>query len=109
MNNEIVIVYQDCYLCGARREWGEKTINAITKAGVPYRKLSFASVEGQAHCEKAVLNGVTALPFVTDGKIYARDVEELLQAQSGAKKTKKVAKKTTKNKKGVKNGADSES
>lgn len=107
MNSEIVIVYQDCFMCGSKQNWGEQTIAHIMSAGKPYRKVSFASAEGQAHCARAIQNGVTRLPFVTDGKIYTYDVESLLQAESEAQADKKVAKKTTKNKKGVKNGPDS--
>lgn len=106
--SEVVIVYQDCYLCGAKKEWGEKTIKHLTDKGVPYRKVSFASVEGQAHCAKAVLNGITTMPFVTDGKIYAKDVETLLQAESEPKTAKKKAKTVKKTKKGAKDGAISD-
>lgn len=109
MNKEIVIVYQDCFTCGARKNWGERTIAAITKAGVPYRKVSFASVEGQAHCMNAITQGIARFPFVTDGKIYATSIEELLQAESKPQTAKKTTRKTKRMKKGAKNGAISES
>lgn len=108
MGKEIIIVYQDCFLCGSHQNWGEKTIANIMKAGVQYRKLSFASAEGQAHCAKAISMGLKRLPFVTDGKTYAYDVATLLEAESEAQTVKKTSKKTTKKQKGVKNGAISE-
>lgn len=107
-NKEIVIVYQDCFMCGSKKPWGEKTIEGITKSGASYRKVSFASVEGQAHCAKAVLAGITSLPFITDGKTYASDIETLLQAESKPQTAKKTAKKTKKMKKEVENGTNSE-
>lgn len=107
MEKEIVIVYQDCFTCGSNN-WGERTIAHIMSAGVPYRKVSFASAEGQAHCEKAIAQGITHFPFVTDGKTYAYNVENVIQAQSEAHTAKKTTRKTTKKQKGVKNGADTE-
>ena len=97
-NKEIIIVYQDCFTCGSKN-WGEKTLEAIAEAGVSYRKVSFASIEGQTHAMKAIENGIKSYPFVTDGKTYAKDVQSVLQAEStrkNAKKTKRTTKKTKK-------------
>lgn len=109
MNKEIVIVYQDCFTCGAKQNWGEKTLEKIAKAGVAYRKVSFASIEGQSHCMKAIANGIKSFPFVTDGENYAFDVESLLQAESEPKTAKKRTRRSKKTKKELKNGLDSES
>lgn len=108
MTKEIIIVYQDCATCGARKNWGEKTIEAITKSGASYRKVSFASVEGQSHCANAIAQGITSFPFVTDGKKYGKNIEDVLQAESKPKKRKKTTRKTTKKAKEVENGANSD-
>lgn len=108
MNKEILIVYQDCFTCGSKRNWGEKTLTAIANAGVPYRKVSFASAEGQAHCMKAIKSGITTFPFVTDGKTYATDIKSLLEAESQPQTANKKTRKTKKSKKEQKDGADSE-
>lgn len=108
MNREIVVVYQDCFTCGAKKNWGERTIKAIAESGASYRKVSFASVEGQSHCMNAIKNGIATFPFVTDGKLYARNIEDLLQAESKPQTAKKTARKTKKTKKGTKNGTDAE-
>lgn len=100
-NKEILIVYQDCFTCGSKT-WGEKTLEAIAKSGNYYRKVSFASVEGQAHCMKAIKNGIRTFPFVTDGRKYAKDVESLLQAESEPQTTKKTKRTTKKTKKQAK-------
>lgn len=97
MTKEIIIVYQDCPTCGARKEWGEKTIAFASKAGLPVRKVSFVTREGEQLIWNAVQNGVTRLPFVTDGKSYAYDIETLLEAQSTPQTDKKPT-KTTKTK-----------
>ena len=106
MPNEIIVVYQDCVLCGDR---GKKIKEIATKAGVKIRKLSFACVEGQEHCMKAIEAGVKTMPFYTDGKIYAPTLETLLEAQSEPqtakiKLTKKASKKTKKTKKELNDG-----
>lgn len=92
--HEVVIVYQDCPTCGARKAWGERTIKAITESGLPYRKVSFASIEGQAHAAAAIAQGVVKYPFVTDGTRYAQNVEGLFaKPQKAKRKTKKSTKK----------------
>lgn len=102
MSKEIVIVYQDCFMCGSRENWSDKAKKAaeqLEKAGATFRKLSFASIEGQQHCAKAIEAGVGAMPFYTDGKIYASDLETLLEAESKPQTAKiKVTKRTKKTK-----------
>lgn len=105
MTHEVVIVYQDCPTCGARKAWGERTIKAITESGLPYRKVSFASIEGQAHAAAAIAQGVVKYPFVTDGTKYAQNVEELL---AKPQKAKKKTKRPTKRAKEQENGPDSD-
>ena len=99
MSKEIAIVYQDCPTCGARKAWGERTIEAIVKKGATYRKVSFASAEGQAHCAKAIAQGITTFPFVTDGENYAKDVQTLLEVKKTKISAKLDGKKTKKTKK----------
>ena len=92
--HEVIIVYQDCPTCGARKAWGERTIKAITESGLPYRKVSFASIEGQAHAAAAIAQGVVKYPFVTDGTRYAQNVEDLFaKPQKAKRKTKRSTKK----------------
>lgn len=99
MPKEIVIVYQDCFMCGDKDSWSEKAKLAFAQlesAGLPFRKVSFASMEGSAHCAKAIENGVTKMPFYTDGTKYAQTVAELTGAPSEPAKGKKTGKKTAK-------------
>ena len=101
---EFLIVYQDCMVCGANKKWGDKTIEHLTKAGVNWRKVSFASQEGQAHAMKAIESGIESYPFVTDGEKYTKDIEDLFETKVA---TVKITKKTAKKAKGKKNGVDS--
>lgn len=94
----LIIVYQDCPMCGARKEWGEKTVAGATKAGMSIRKVSFASQEGQMLSAQAIEKGITRYPFITDGTIFARNIETFIQAESSGLTAKKktVAKRTRK-------------
>ena len=94
---EILIVYQDCFICGSNKNWGESTIKHLTDKGIPFRKVSFASMEGQAHALKAIESGIESYPFVTDGEKYTKNIEELTDIKTAdVKITTKKAKKTTK-------------
>lgn len=95
---EIIVVYQDCPLCGARKEWGEKTLKEALNARARVRKVSFATREGEKLIYEAILKGYTRLPFVTDGEHFAYNVKTLLEAQSEAKKAKKQSEKEAKQK-----------
>lgn len=116
MPKEIIIVYQDCPTCGARKEWGEKTIKEALNAKAFVRKVSFVTREGEQLIAKAVENGITRLPFVTDGKTFAYDVKSVLEAESCAsageaepqaeEKKPKTAKKTKKVKAELQNESD---
>ena len=86
----LTIVYQDCPLCGARKNWGERTIAKATAAGQEIRKLSFASPEGSHLCKEAIWAGVTRLPFITDGVKFSQNIDDFLP------KKKKTTKKRTK-------------
>ncbi len=99
MTKEFIIVYQDCPTCGRRKEWGEKTIAKALKAKANIRKVSFVTREGEALAMKAIENGITRYPFITDGITFAYDIEKLLEAESKpqtAKKTQKTIKRKVK-------------
>lgn len=107
----LIIVFQDCYTCGARKAWGEKTIAFALKAGISLRKVSFASQEGQMLSAKAIENGVTRYPFITDGSTFSQDIETFTEAESQphtAKKKPTAKRKTKKAKETTENGTISE-
>lgn len=95
---EVIIVYQDCPMCGARKKWGETTLKEAQNAKASVRKVSFVTREGEELCGKAVLKGIKRLPFVTDGNNFAYDVKSLLETASEPKKRKTTKTKKTKQK-----------
>ena len=86
MNKEIVVVYQDCALCGAK---GKQTIAEYAKKGITIRKVSFATPEGRELCFKAVSLGIKSMPFYTDGETFASNIDEVISPELEKKPTKK--------------------
>lgn len=110
MAKEIIVIYQDCFACGGPENWNElakQTFAECEKHGITPRKVSCFSQEGQSHALAAIQAGVKSTPFFTDGKTYASNVKDLLEAESQPQTAKKITKKSKKVTKGAKNGADS--
>lgn len=95
----IKLVYQDCPLCGSRKNWGEKQIEKANTAGLQVEKISFASPEGSHLCKEALFAGVTRLPFFTNGLIFRETIDDFIQKNKKAEKPKKTAKRKTTRKK----------
>lgn len=109
MAREIIVVYQDCFACGAPENWSElakQTFAECKKAGIKPRKVSCFSQEGQSHALAAIQAGVKTTPVFTDGKQYASSVKDLIQAESEPQKAKKTVKKSKKVKKESENGTN---
>lgn len=110
MSKEILVIYQDCFMCGAPENWSElakQTFAECEKAGIRPRKVSCFSQEGQSHALAAIQAGVKTTPFFTDGTKYASNIKDLLEAESQPQTAKKTAKKSKKAVKEAKNGTDS--
>ena len=106
--SEILLIYQDCALCGDKKEWGERQMAVGDAAGQPVRKVSFVAEEAHGLPAKAVKAGITSMPLFTDGKYFAKSVVELLELQEAGKKRRKSSVKK-KVKKEEKNGVVEES
>lgn len=103
MIKEIIVVFQDCALCGVK---GKQKIADLAKKGVQLRKVSFISEEGRDLCSKAIRKGIGSMPFYVSGDDFATDIEALI-AKKPEKKRKKVQKQP-KETEVKENGTDSE-
>lgn len=103
---EIRIVYQDCPVCGSRKEWGDRTIEYATKSGMSVRKVSFVTREGQELIAKAIEMGITRLPFLTDGKTFSYEIESFVNNTTVEVKKIKKTKVKAKAIEDGENGAD---
>lgn len=91
MKNRIMLIYQDCPMCGNRKEWGEVQLRIADGAGIEIEKISFASKRAEGLAKKAVEAGIPSYPFFTDGERFGKDIS--LFCDNSGKKTKKGAKK----------------
>lgn len=92
-NREIICVYQDCPMCGAK---GKKLMDEVNKKGIVIKKVSFASPEGKELIAKAVFEkGIKRMPFFTDGVEFSTTLEGLEKkpVKRKRKTTKKIIKK----------------
>lgn len=92
----IKLVYQDCPMCGARKEWGEKQIAKANTAGLEVEKISFASPEGSHLCKEALFAGITRLPFFTNGLVFSESIDRFMEDAEPTKKPKKTTKRRAK-------------
>lgn len=105
MSKEIILVYQDCPMCGSRKDWGDKQIAAAKAEDASIRKVSFVSKDGRKYCAEALKAKKASMPFFTDGEgHFGKSVEELLGIDKVEEKneepTEVVEKPKNKKKKG---------
>lgn len=90
-SKEIIVVYQDCVLCGDR---GRKKRQNLLKKGLNIRKVSVFSREGAELSKIAVFEkGLGALPFYTDGEKFSYKAEDFIKKPVTEQKPKKVKEK----------------
>jgi len=91
-------IYQDCPLCGARKNWGEAQVKSANDHGIKYKKISFAHPKAYGMAKKALEHGIASYPFFTDGERFSKDIADFaVKEEPTEAKTKK--KKTTRKKK----------
>lgn len=89
-NQKITVVYQDCPLCGDR---GKAVKKIIAEKGIRLHKVSFASDEGMALINMAVLEaGIKTMPFYYD-EVHHRFASSLAEILAKPRKDKKAGKK----------------
>lgn len=97
-NQLIMVVYQDCPLCGDR---GKAVKKIVAEKGIRLRKVSFASDEGRQLIYEAVFNHkIKTMPIYTDGVRFASTIAEIIEKPvekiekpKKTKRTKKASKK----------------
>lgn len=106
---EIIVVYQDCILCGDR---GRKKVAEFAKRGIYIRKVGFSTPEGSDLIHKAVMkHKIGSMPFFTDGERFDVSISGLLKkideaAQKPVQKPKKSTRRKRKSTKKVKEATD---
>lgn len=102
-SKKIYLVFQDCTLCGARKEWGKAQLAKADTAGVVVEKIPFTHASDLINAKDLILRAAKAgmhLPFFTDGENFGQNVDDLL-AQTSESAEAKPAKKTRKKRNGT--------
>lgn len=102
MSKDIKFIYQDCGMCGSRKDWGEQQKQVARANGINIIMTPFFTNGCEGLMWKAVEAGIDSYPFYTDGKKFSKNIEDFIE------KTKKSRKKTKKVKESSEDGAISE-
>ena len=95
----IYLIYQDCPLCGARKEWGEEQLKIANTNGFEIVKMSFVSPLADEYIKTAVYKKhIGKLPFFTDGEKYSRDLADFVEKEDKPTKNTRKKAKNVKNK-----------
>ena len=96
---KIYLIYQDCPLCGARKEWGEEQLKIADTNGFQIVKMSFVSPLADEYIKTAVYKKhIGKLPFFTDGEKYSRDLADFVEKEDKPTKNTRKKAKNVKNK-----------
>ena len=88
-NKELMLVYQDCPMCGSREKWGMKQVKVANAHGFVIVKKPFYQTGVKGLIMEAVKSGTTRLPFFTDGKKFGYSVEDFIPKKKTARRRKK--------------------
>lgn len=83
-SKKIYLVFQDCPLCGARKEWGKAQLVKADTAGVAVEKIPFTHASNLINAKDLILRAAKAgmhLPFFTDGEKFSQNIDELLSSE----------------------------
>lgn len=89
MAKQVMLVYQDCPMCGARKGWGEEQTKIANTHGIEIIKFPFFKSGAKEWIWDAAKSGVT-LPFFTDGKKFSKKLEDFIEKP---KRTRRIRKK----------------
>lgn len=88
---KIMVVYQDCYLCGSRRKTIPPKIKRLVDLGYEVLLMGFTNPAAKPFIAKAVELGIGSMPFYTDGEHFASTINEMIDLIS-PKKSRKIKK-----------------
>lgn len=91
----LLLIYQDCYDCGASKVWHENVQQAAADAGVLIEYTPHNTPGAKKLILEAHKKGVE-VPFLSNGKKYSRKLNDLLDTPQDKPKPQKRRKKEVK-------------
>lgn len=97
MAREILLIYQDCPMCGSRKEWGLKQKYLAANNNIVIRPVPFYATGIKGLTMKAIQNGIGKMPFYTDGDKFAYDLVSFIETPEVEVEEKAEKKRRKKN------------
>lgn len=89
MAKAIYLVYQDCPMCGQKKNWTKRQIEVANTQGFEIVKTSFATEQGRKFIWQALKeHQLKGLPFFTDGKKFSKKIEDFIPKKRTIRKRK---------------------
>lgn len=105
MAKKVWLIYQDCPMCGARKEWGLKQTYLASAHNIEIVPKPFHATGSKDLIMRAIQSGIGKMPFFTDGDKYAYGIDAFIETPAESEVVEKP-KKTVKRRKALKNGAN---
>lgn len=102
MAKKVWLIYQDCPMCGARKEWGLKQTYLAGSHNIEIVPKPFHATGSKDLIMRAIQSGIGKMPFFTDGDKYAYGIDAFIETPM--EEVKEAPKKTVKKRK-AKDGA----
>ena len=83
-----MLVYQDCPMCGSRKNWGEKQTKIADDHGFEIVNTPFYKTGVDGLIKRATEFGIGRLPFFTDGQKFSYSLEDFVEKPMKKSKTR---------------------
>lgn len=100
----ILLVYQDCPMCGARESWGKEQTKIANTHGLEIVKTPFYKTGVKGLVMDALEHGIKTMPFFADGKKFSYHIKDFVEKP----KTKRRRNTRKKREEITKHGTNSE-
>ena len=92
MENNLKLIFADCYQCGAYKTWFESQQALAQAKEMNIEPVPFY-VDGSAEYIRLAIKQGVNMPFFTDGTKCSKNVEDFVEVKKTKKRVKKAAKK----------------
>lgn len=76
---QIMLIYQDCPMCGAREGWGKAQTKIADTYGFEIVKTPFYKTGVKGLIMSALEHGIGRMPFFTDGEKFSYNLEDFIE------------------------------
>lgn len=85
---QIMLIYQDCPMCGSRQAWGETQTKIANDHGFEIIKTPFYRTGVKDLIMDALQHGIKKMPFFTDGKKFSYSLEDFVKKPDTKRNTR---------------------